>query len=130
MLAVVIIGVAVTATLSDIVGIWAAVTGVVLLAMTWMPFLDRWVNERRGRGVIGRGCSLVADDQGLHYEHPLGSGVIAWPALTHVTANDKSMVFGRDRVLAAYVPVTAFASTSDRDEFLAFARAHVTETPR
>jgi hypothetical protein len=39
--------------------------------------------------------------------------------------NDKSITFGRDRVLAAWLPTSAFATPADRDAFVAFARAHV-----
>ena len=109
-------------------GLSIAFFGILLLALSWFQFLDRWLIGNRGRGIIGETCEYIADDQGLRYEHPLGSGVINWSALTDVRTNDKSIVFRRDRVMAAYLPTSAFATPAERDSFLAFARAHVGAT--
>jgi hypothetical protein len=106
-------------------GLTIAIVGAVLLASTWMQFVDRWLYKVRGRGVIGNAVEYVVDDSGIRYQTALGSGVLNWPALTRVLANDKSIVLARDRVIAAYVPTNAFGSPAERDAFLAFARAHV-----
>ncbi len=125
MVLIAVAGIALAVAVDPTLGFTLTLFGILLLAMTWMSFIDRWLNRNRGRGVIGGTCKIELDDQGIHYEHPLGSGVVAWSALTHIRANDKSIVFGRDRVMAAYIPTSAFASPAERDSFLAFARARV-----
>jgi hypothetical protein len=108
-----------------------ALTGgaLALLLTTWMEFLDRWIYRDLGHGVMGALCKIEADDHGLHYEHPLGSGVVRWSALTAMRFNERSIVFVRDRVLAAYVPTGAFASPVDREAFIAFAQARLPSGP-
>jgi hypothetical protein len=96
-----------------------------MLAMTWMPFLDRLLFRYRGRGFVGGAVEYAVDDAGIHYRTPLATGTIAWSALTQVFSNDRMVVFGRERALAAYVPTAAFASTAERESFLAFVRGHV-----
>ncbi len=116
----------VLATVVDLsTGMTVFLFGLAMLAATWMQFLDRWLFRNRARGVVGGTSEYVVDDEGIHYTNPLGSGVFAWSALTDVRANDKTIAFGRDRVLVAYVPTTAFASPAERDSFLGFARARV-----
>jgi hypothetical protein len=122
MLGVSIVGIAIAVASDVSFGISVAVFGFVLLAMTWMGFVDRWLAQARARRLIGGTCRYVLDEVGIHYEHPLGSGTLAWSAITTMSANDKSIVFARDRVMAAYIPTNAFASTADRDALLAFAR--------
>ncbi len=106
-------------------GIGMVVFGLILLGLTWTRFIDRILLSRQGRSVFGGSAAFVADDQGLHYEHPLGSGVIPWSGLTHVRSDDRAIVFARDRVLAAYIPATAFATPKERDSFVRFARGRV-----
>ena len=106
-------------------GTTLAIFGFLLVATTWAGFLDRMLISSQARGVLGGTASYVADDEGLHYENPLGSGVVPWSGLTRVRSNDKTIVFSRDRVLAAYIPTDAFASAAERDSFIAFARAHI-----
>ncbi|MEI8334898.1 MAG: YcxB family protein [Chloroflexota bacterium] len=124
MVVVAVTGVVVAVAVSPLVGVPITVVGIVLL-LTWEQITDRWLYRRAARGIIGSTCVCVADDEGLHVQDPLGSSVIAWPALTQVRSNDKTVVFVRDRVLTAYVPTAAFTSLAERDSFLTFARARV-----
>ena len=125
MVVVVLAGVVLAIALDSSFGLTVAIFGALMLATTWMQFLDRLLYRNRGRGLVGSTIQYVVDDRGIHYESQFGSGVLLWSALTHVRANDKSIAFGRDRVMAAYVPTSAFASIAQRDSFLAFARARV-----
>lgn len=120
-----IVGLVLSVTVDWALGFTLALTAIILLAMTWAEFLDHWLYRIRGRGVLGGTSRVELGDDGIHYVHPLGSGVMAWSPLTDVRANGQSIVFSRDRVMAAYVPTSAFASPAERDAFLAFARSHV-----
>lgn len=118
------------AVLYDPVNGLAIVAGAVaLLVLTWTHAADRWLARYRGRSIIGSQTVYVVDDVGIHYEHPLGSGLLPWSALTTVRANDQTVVLSRDRVLAAYVPTSSFASAAEREAFIAFARAHIDAGP-
>ena len=112
-------------------GVTIAGFAVLMLATTWMQFLDRWLFKTRARGFVGGIAEYVVDDVGAHYKNPLSSGTIPWSSLTKVMSNEKMIVFARDRVAVAYFPTTAFASAAERDAFLTFARAHVpTSAPK
>lgn len=125
MVAIAITGVVVALFVDVSLGLTMAIFGLVLLAMTWMQFADRWLIGNRARGVVGGTCAYVVDDRGIHHQDPLGSGTLAWSALTKVSANDRTIVFSRERVMAAYLPTTAFASPAERESLLTFARARV-----
>jgi YcxB-like protein len=108
-------------------GTWLAFVAVALLAMTWMGFVDRWLNRAVGRGIVGGTTTLIAAEEGLRYDRPIGSGVIPWSALTAVRAGRNSIVFQRDRVMASYVPTSAFGSDAEREAFVAYARARIAD---
>ena len=120
-----VVGVVLALTVDFGMGVPVALVGLVFLATTWMEFADRWFFGRRSRGVVGGVCEYLVDDAGIHYRNPLGSGVYDWSALTAFRSNDKTVVFGRDRVMTAYVPTTAFTSPTERTSFLAFAKVRV-----
>ena len=125
MVLVAVVGVVLAIVFDQSIGVTVAIFGLLLLAMTWMQFVDRRLARSRGRGFVGGEVEYVLDDAGIHYHVPVASGVIPWSALTKVRANDRSIVFSRERALVAWVPVTAFRSATERDAFLAFAQAHV-----
>jgi hypothetical protein len=122
---IVLAGLAITVVGDPKLGLSVAIFGLLMLGLTWVQFLDRWLIGNRGRGMIGETSEYVIDDGGIHYTHTLGSGDLPWSALTTIRANERSIVFGRDRVLAAYIPTSSFSSSAERDAFIAFARAHV-----
>jgi len=122
-------GVAVAAFVDPSTGLAIAAFGLVLLGLTRWQYPDRWLYARRARSLIGGTIVYVVDDAGIHYETPLGSGLVQWSALTAVRANDKTIVFSRDRVIAAYVPASAFLSRAERDGFLAYAGEHIPSAP-
>lgn len=126
----VVIGLVLVFTVDRTVGLVVTLVNILLLASTWIQFVDRWLIARTARGVFGATCEFVVDDRGIHYEHPLGNGHLPWSALTLVRANDKSIVFRRDRVMAAYIPTIAFASQAERESFLVFARSRVGGSPQ
>lgn len=122
---VMVVGVVVALAVDESVGLWLATFGFLLLATTWLQVLDRLLYRNRGRGVMGAIVEYVVDDGGILTTGPLGTRTLDWSALTDVRANSRTVIFGRDRVLAGYVPTSAFASAAERDAFVAFARARV-----
>jgi hypothetical protein len=120
-----IVGVAIAIGINVQLGVTIAVFAGLILATTWVQFVDRWLLGNRGRGYVGEMLTYDADDRGLHYDGPLGSGTLAWSGLTAVRADDQTIAFGRDRVLAAYIPTSAFASPVECEAFLEFARARI-----
>ena len=124
MVLIVVVGIGL-AFVNVTLGVAVATFGILMLASTWVRFLDRWRYAKSGRGVMGGTCEYLVDDRGLHYRTPLSSGDMPWSALTTVRANDRSIVFARDRVMAAYIPTVVFASPAERESFLAFARERI-----
>jgi len=106
-------------------GLTMAIFGLLMLAMTRMEFLDRWLVANRGRGMVGGTNDYVLDDVGIHHTSATGSGLFDWSGFTTIRSNDRSITLGRDRILVAYIPTSAFASLTERDAVLAFARKHV-----
>ena len=106
-------------------GVALCVFGVLMLGATWARFVDRWIYGRGARGLVGEMCEYDADEEGIHYSHALGMGLLPWSSLTEVRANDQAIVLRRDRYMAASLPTSAFESPAECSSFLAFARSRV-----
>jgi hypothetical protein len=109
------------------IGVGLAFAGVLLLLTTWARPLDRWLYSRGNRGLVGTTCQYDFDDQGIQYATALGTGLLPWSSLTEIRANERVIVFRRDRYMAASAPTSAFASRAECTDFLVSARARLTE---
>lgn len=109
------------------IGVGLAFARVLLLAATWARPLDRWLYSRDSRGLVGTTCQYDFDHQGVHYVTALGTGLLPWSSLTEIRANERVIVFRRDRYMAASAPTSAFASPVEWRDVLVFARARVTK---
>jgi hypothetical protein len=125
LLVVLVAGLAIAALGNPEVGVWLSLLSLFLLATARLPPLERWMLGFQMRSVIGGESELFISEEGLHYRNPIVSGDIAWSALTEVRENEKTVVFMRDRLLAAYAPSSAFATPAQREEAVAFARSKI-----
>jgi hypothetical protein len=86
---------------------------------------ERWVISRRGASVMGTRVSLLIGRAGIQITAPSVSGQIAWSAMSEVRADERAVIFVRDRTLMAWAPAAAFGSAGRRAEIVAFARERI-----
>ena len=96
-----------------------------MLLMARFSVMDRLVSGRRLRSLIGRGMELVLNHDGIAWTGPLSTGQIPWASVTEVRANNKSVLFVSDRLLLAYAPANAFATSDAQAAVVAYARREV-----
>jgi hypothetical protein len=120
-----VIGLTLAIVVNVTIGVTVLVLALLMLALTWFHGIDTWLLRRSGRGYIGETTEYLIDDEGIRYAGPLGNGLLPWSRITSVRADKKSIAFGRDRILAAWVPSDAFDTPAERDAFIAFVRTHV-----
>lgn len=130
-----VVGIAVTGVglaiaVDPALGATLGTVGLIVLAVAWNQLLQRWIAQYGGPDVIGETCMYDLDDERMRYEGPPAARDILWRDITAVRANERSIVFARGGLMEAFVPTIAFASSSERDAFLAFADAHVGEHAR
>lgn len=87
--------------------------------------LLRWSVARRGEGAFGP-VELTSDTGGLRIATPASTTTVAWPQLTALRLDDRTLLFERHRLLVVWVPRTAFASDRERDEFVRYAQYQMT----
>jgi len=80
---------------------------------------------RRGEGAFGP-VELTSDTGGLRIATPASTTTVAWPQLTALRLDDRTLLFERHRLLVVWVPRTAFASDRERDEFVRYAQYQMT----
>ena len=87
--------------------------------------VQHWLARREGRGVMGDVHEIRLGEDSLHYETPIGTGLIPWSSITDIRENDRIVLFMRDRVPLAYVPGSAFETPAQRGEFVGYARERI-----
>lgn len=102
--------------------------GVVMTLLLVLRAPERWYVGRRAGSVVGTPVRLVIDVDGVEATTPAASGRIAWSGLTHVRADERSVVLLGGRVLASWAPADALGSPERREEIVAFARARIATT--
>jgi hypothetical protein len=123
--AVLLVGLAGAAFVDPAAGVFAVVIGLLFVVAEVPRAYMRWSARRIMRSVTDGISHVVIDRDGIHFEDPHLSGEISWSKLTEVRENNRTIVFMRDRVLAGYIPVSAFASPDQLAEIVAFARERI-----
>jgi hypothetical protein len=104
-------------------GFGAFIAGILLIAgaLLLAPTIG-WFVRRQYRSLDGQQAWARLDGWGLRLENPLGRQDIPWASLTDIVEAGRVVLFRRDTLLVAYVPTSAFVSTQQEQDALAFAR--------
>lgn len=94
-------------------------------ALLGLDPVQHWFARREGRGVLGEIHEIRLDEASLHYQTPMGTGLIPWSAITAIRENDRIVMFMRERVPLAYIPASAFESPAQRAEVVGYARERI-----
>jgi ADP-ribose pyrophosphatase len=77
-----------------------------LFGVVSVPFV--WFRLRRRPELLGGTSSIAADDVGLRYDSPFGSGVYPWAAFRRVREVDGFLFFDTGVGASLFVPLSAF----------------------
>jgi hypothetical protein len=98
------------------IGLFLVLAAVAFRAIT-RP-IQKAVISRQARSLLGQRAQVSVDEKGLRFVGELGSTEVPWSSLTHVRADHRTVIFVRDRLLAGYLPATAFASPEEQADFV------------
>ena len=112
-------------SINPTVGILILVFCGLMLIMTRLDLLDRFVGRRRFRSVLDQPIQLSLGEQGIFWEGPQATSNIPWTSLTEVRSNERTVLFVRDRILIAYAPSASFANAEEQAEVVAFSRERI-----
>lgn len=120
---------AVAFLLDDLSLLWFTVFILVMaglvFALTQGRWLMRWSMRRSAGSMLGGMAEVVVDNEGITTVTPLGKGSVGWSQLTGVRENERTVLFVRDRLPAAFVPAAAFDSPDLRTAVVQFARERI-----
>jgi ABC-type multidrug transport system fused ATPase/permease subunit len=128
-LAVIVVGIAL-AMAGYTIGSLIAIIGVLFLLFSQVEPIQRWLVMRRYGSLLGRPVTVEIDENGLRFTNDLLASQVPWSTLTAVRANERTVVFLRERAMLGYIPASAFSSDEERLEFVRYARDHVAGEPR
>ena len=107
----------------------AGVSGAMLAASQVQP-VQRWMIARQARSLLGKRSEVTVSPAGLHFVGELATMDIPWSSLTEVRSNTRTVIFVRDRVLAGYIPASAFQAPAEQAELVRFAEGRIAGEPQ
>jgi hypothetical protein len=107
-------------------GVVALVAGLLTVGAAQTRYFDRWRVRRGARRIVGTRASFEIGDEGLLAETATITGRVPWSSVTALRANERILVFMRDRLPVAWIPTRAFASEADLSATTQFIREHIT----
>ena len=122
----IVAGIALMALGQPVLGAVLVLAATAFLALG--PQLQKWLLARQARSMLGRRTTVTVDDELVRMEGDLGSVEVPWTSLTDVLADERTVILVRDRMLAGYIPSSAFRSRDEQAAFVRFAGDRVAET--
>ena len=86
-----------------------AIVAAALLTASQLQVVQRWMINRNAGSLMGQRTDVTFDATGIRMVGELGSSDVPWSVLTAVRADDRTVIFVREKVLAAYLPATSLA---------------------
>jgi hypothetical protein len=109
------------------IGVPIAIVAATLLTASQLQVVQRWMVGRNAGSLMGRRTDVTFDATGIRMVGELGSSDVPWSVLTSVRADERTVIFVRGSVLAAYLPATSFAGPDEQRALVRFADERLTE---
>lgn len=110
------------------VGVPIAIVAAALLTASQLQVVQRWMINRNAGSLMGQRTDVTFDATGIRMVGELGSSDVPWSVLTAVRADERTVIFVREKVLAAYLPATSFAGPDEQRALVRFAGERITES--
>jgi len=109
-------------TLSVVMFAIAAMFTILAVLMLW---LSPRLAQRRAPEVFQQEIVVTLDRDGVHGRRSSISTDVGWDDVSRVSVDGRFVTLWSGRSAIAIVPVRAFATSADRDDFIAVARSHL-----
>jgi len=107
------------------IGLTTMIFCALMLITSRLDVLDRVFGRRRFRSVLDEPIQLSLGQDGILWEGPQATSHVPWSSLSEVRANERTVLFVRDRILLAYAPAASFASAAERAQVIAYSRERI-----
>jgi YcxB-like protein len=90
--------------------------------------IQRWLIARNGRSLLGKRTEVTVGADGFRFSNEVASTYIPWSSVTAVRSNTRTVLVLIDRVIAGYIPASAFSSPGQQANLVRFVQERIAET--
>ena len=109
------------------IGVPIAIVAAALLTASQLQGVQRWMIGRNAGSLMGQSTEVTFDATGIRMVGELGSSDVPWSVLTSARADERTVIFVRGDVLAAYLPATSFAGRDEQQALVRYADERIAE---
>jgi hypothetical protein len=92
--------------------------------------IQRWLIARDGRSLLGKRTEVTVGTDGFQFSNEVATSYVPWSSLTAVRSNTRTVLFLIDRVIAGYIPASAFSSPDEQAEVVRFVEDRIADESR
>ena len=103
-------------------GLLIAVIAAIGLASRRFQPIERLLITRNTRSLLGKRTEVTIGADGVQFSNAVAMTYVPWSSLTAVRSNPRTVLFTIDRVIAGYLPASAFSSPGEQADVVRFAQ--------
>jgi Bacterial PH domain len=111
-------------------GLLIAIIAAIGLASRRFQPIERLLITRNARSLLGKRTEVTIDADGLQFSNAVATTYVPWSSLTAVRSNARTVLFTIDRVIAGYIPASAFSSPGEQADVVRFAQERMASESR
>jgi hypothetical protein len=101
------------------------VAALFLVSCRFQPLQQLLVNRYR-RSLIGKRTIVTVAADESEFSNEVATTFVPWSSVTAVRSNTRTVLFLIDRVIAGYIPASAFSSHGERADVVRFVQERIT----
>ena len=111
-------------------GLLIAIGTALLFISRRLQPIQRWLIARTGRSLLGKQTEVTVGADGFQFSNEVATSYVPWSSLTAVRSNTCTVLFLIDRVIAGYIPASAFSSPSEQADVVRFVQERIADKSR
>jgi hypothetical protein len=111
-------------------GLVIAIGAVLFFISRRLQPIQRWLIARDGRSLLGKRTEVTVGTDGFQFSNEVATSYVPWSSLTAVRSNTRTVLFLIDRVIAGYIPASAFSSPDEQAEVVRFVEDRIADESR
>jgi hypothetical protein len=118
------------AALGYLFGLVIAIGAALFFLSRRLQPIQRWLIARNGRSLLGKPTEVTVGADGFQFSNEVATTNVPWSSLTAVRSNTRTVLFLIDRVIAGYIPASAFSSPSEQADVVRFIKERIADESR
>jgi hypothetical protein len=109
----------------NLIGLLLVVAAALFLVSRRFQPIQRLLVNRYRRSLIGKRTDVTVGADGFEFSNEVATTFVPWSSVTAVRSNKRTVLFLIDRVIAGYIPASAFSSPDEQADVVRFVQERI-----